>query len=200
MCNDLTSKRPHQRLDLGPVLRDDIWKKCLVLDLDETLVHSSLSPIENPDMTIPVHIEGTIHNVYVAKRPRVDKFLAEMSKHYEIVVFTASLREYADVLLDRLDFNRVIRHRLYREHCTRCGDEFLKDIGALGRNLSDIVLVDDSEAPHSLYPENGIRCRAFTGDKRDRELDSIRNFLSEIAIVQDVREQLPLWTMKQNMR
>ena len=93
-------------------------KKCLVLDLDETLVHSSFkvathqpSPprvlvfsmkralsngclpqaIPNADFVVPVEIESVIHNVYVLKRPGVDEFLIKMATMFEIVVFTASL-------------------------------------------------------------------------------------------------------------
>merc|ERR1740123_542866 len=78
-------------------------KKCLVLDLDETLVHSSFKPIPKPDFIIPVEIDKVVHHVYVLKRPYVDEFLLRASKHYEIVIFTASLSKYADPLLDKLD-------------------------------------------------------------------------------------------------
>jgi RNA polymerase II subunit A small phosphatase-like protein len=76
---------------IGSQLPQDAGKKCLVLDLDETLVHSSFKPTQNPDYIIPVEIEGTVHQVYVCKRPGVDEFLRDMSKNYEIVVYTASL-------------------------------------------------------------------------------------------------------------
>merc|ERR1712129_481801 len=52
-------------------------KKCLVLDLDETLVHSSFKPIPKPDFIIPVEIDKVVHHVYVLKRPYVDEFLCE---------------------------------------------------------------------------------------------------------------------------
>jgi len=52
------------RLPLLPTVRsDDAHKKCLVLDLDETLVHSSFKEIPNPDFVIPVEIDGTVHRV-----------------------------------------------------------------------------------------------------------------------------------------
>lgn len=66
-------------------------RKCLVLDLDETLVHSSFREVENPDYVVPVVLEGQEHNVYVVKRPGVDEFMRVMGQYYEIVVFTASL-------------------------------------------------------------------------------------------------------------
>lgn len=76
---------------LGPVLECDRGRKCLVLDLDETLVHSSFRPVPNPDYILPVEIEGIIHSVYVCKRPGCDEFLYRTGQLYEVVIFTASL-------------------------------------------------------------------------------------------------------------
>lgn len=56
---------------LGPQRRNEIGKKTLVLDLDETLVHSSFKPIENPNIILPVEIEGSICNIYILVRPGV---------------------------------------------------------------------------------------------------------------------------------
>ena len=92
-------------------------KPCLVLDLDETLVHSSFRPVPNPDYIIPVEIDGKITDVYVLKRPWVDLFLTEMAKRYELVVFTASLAKYANPLMDKLDIYKVVKHRLFRDAC-----------------------------------------------------------------------------------
>jgi RNA polymerase II subunit A small phosphatase-like protein len=80
----------------------DSGKMCLVLDLDETLVHSSFKPTQNPDYIIPVEIDGTVHKVYVCKRPGVDEFMRRMGEVFEIVVYTASLSKYADPLLDQV--------------------------------------------------------------------------------------------------
>lgn len=66
-------------------------KKCLVLDLDETLVHSSFTAIDTADFVVPIKIEETWHQVYVTKRPGVDEFLQRVARQYEVVVFTASL-------------------------------------------------------------------------------------------------------------
>ncbi len=73
----------------------DRGKKTLVLDLDETLVHSSFKPIPNPDYIIPVEIEGKIVDVYVLKRPWLDHFMGTIAGRFEVVVFTASLSKYA---------------------------------------------------------------------------------------------------------
>jgi len=52
-----------------------------VLDLDETLVHSSFKLVEKIDIIIPVEIDNKISNVYVAVRPGAVQFLRDMSKH-----------------------------------------------------------------------------------------------------------------------
>ncbi|MEE6471780.1 hypothetical protein FKM82_009371 [Ascaphus truei] len=76
---------------LPEVTQNDQGKICMVIDLDETLVHSSFKPISNADFIVPVEIEGTTHQVYVLKRPYVDEFLRRMGELYECVLFTASL-------------------------------------------------------------------------------------------------------------
>ena len=94
-------------------------KKCLVLDLDETLVHSSFQPVAQAHYTIPVTIEGVVHNVFVIKRPGVDEFLRVVGEHYEVLIYTASLSKYADPLLDELDVSKV-RSCTYYSICVIC--------------------------------------------------------------------------------
>jgi TFIIF-interacting CTD phosphatase-like protein len=52
-------------------------KKFLVLDLDETLVHSNTSTIlrGKHDMVVNVTIDNIKSTFYVAKRPHVDRFI-----------------------------------------------------------------------------------------------------------------------------
>lgn len=131
---------------LPPQSEKNAGKPCLVLDLDETLVHSSFKPIDNPDFTLPIQIESQVYTVYVQKRPLVDEFLRRVSRHWEVVVFTASLEKYGGPVLDWLESEaisgiegitgmatdgsvkaaefreipqdrRLISHRLYRNHC-----------------------------------------------------------------------------------
>jgi RNA polymerase II subunit A small phosphatase-like protein len=92
----------------------------LILDLDETLVHSSFKPTLKPDIVLPLEIEGNICNVYVLIRPGTELFLQRLAKCYELVIYTASLSKYADPLIDILDSQptKVIDYRLFREHCT----------------------------------------------------------------------------------
>ena len=85
----------------------------MLLDLDETLVHSSFEPVAGADLVLPVEIEGNICHVYVLKRPGVEEFLQKLAPLYELVIYTASLSKYADPLMDWLDPKRLCGHRLF---------------------------------------------------------------------------------------
>jgi carboxy-terminal domain RNA polymerase II polypeptide A small phosphatase len=111
---------------LPPVQQHLSGRKCLVLDLDETLVHSSFKILNQADFTIPVEIEGQFHNVYVIKRPGVDAFMKRVGELYEVVVFTASVSKYGDPLLDQLDIHHVVHHRLFRESCYNHQGNYVK--------------------------------------------------------------------------
>jgi len=173
--------------------QDDVGKKCLVLDLDETLVHSSFRAVPGADFVIPVQIEDVVHFVYVAKRPGVDEFLAEMAKHYEIVIYTASLNKYADPLLDLLDPKRLIRARLFRESCVFYEGNYVKDLSVLDRDLSQSIIIDNSPNSYIFHPENAIDCSSFIDDPNDRELAQIAGFLKSIKDEKDVRHLCHRW-------
>lgn len=171
----------------------DKGKKCLVLDLDETLVHSSFRAVPGADFVIPVQIEDVVHFVYVAKRPGVDEFLLEMAKYYEIVVYTASLNKYADPLLDLLDPHRVIRTRLFRESCVYFEGNYVKDLSLIDRELAQSIIVDNSPNSYLFHPENAIDCSSFIDDPADRELAQIGGFLKSVHDAEDVRGICSLW-------
>jgi Dullard-like phosphatase family protein len=118
-------------------------KKTLILDLDETLVHSAFKPNHiRSDITLRVELDRKMHTIHVLKRPGVDQFLERLSKHYEIAIFTASLSPYANPLIDQLDPKRRVSHRLFREHCTSSNGMFIKDMKKLGRDLKDVIIID----------------------------------------------------------
>lgn len=178
---------------LGEVHAADRGKKCLVLDLDETLIHSSFQPVEDADFVIPIVIEGSQYQVYVLKRPGVDGFLERVGRDYEVVIFTASLSLYADPLLDELDVHKVIRHRLYRESCTFFQGSYVKDMRRLGRDISQVILVDNSPLSYMFQPENAIGCSSYIDATSDVELGVIAAFLEDVKECEDVREHCRKW-------
>jgi RNA polymerase II subunit A small phosphatase-like protein len=169
---------------LGGIDKD---RKCLVLDLDETLLHSSFKMLPSADYIVPVEIESQTHNVYVIKRPGVDHFLTEMGKIYEIVVFTASLSKYADPVLDMLDVGRVVRHRLFRESCYNHKGNYVKDLSQLGRDIDKTIIIDNSPASYIFHPNNAVPVSTWFNDPHDTELTDLCPFLADLAGVDDVR-------------
>jgi RNA polymerase II subunit A small phosphatase-like protein len=125
----------------------------LVLDLDETLVHSSFKPPPKPDIILPVEIEGNVCNVFVLIRPGTEFFLQRLSKCYELVIYTASLSKYADPLIDILDSKpqKIIDYRLFREHCTFFQGVFIKDMSLPGRPLTDSIIIDNSPTSYAFH-------------------------------------------------
>lgn len=52
---------PHKGKPFLPHMKPALkGRKTLSLDLDETLVHSSFTPVDNPDYIIPVEMEGEV--------------------------------------------------------------------------------------------------------------------------------------------
>lgn len=179
---------------LAPAAKDLENRKCLVLDLDETLIHSSFNYIENTDFVIPVEIEQTIHDIFVIKRPGVDKFLEVMGKIYEIVVFTASVGKYADPLLDLLDNKPVknVHHRLFRENCYNYDGNYVKNLDTLGRPLKDIIIIDNSPSSYIFHPNHAVPVSSWFSDMLDNELTDMIPFLEDLAQVEDVSTVLDI--------
>lgn len=180
----------HGKFCLGPQTGVNVNRKCLVLDLDETLVHSSFKPVPNADYIIPVEIDNKVTDVYVIKRPWVDDFMTAMAEVYEVVVFTASLAKYADPLLDLLDPNKTISFRLFRDSCCPFEGNYVKDLSRLGRDLPSTIIIDNSPHSYVFQPENAIPIRSFIGDSNDQDLLNLTPFLLSIRDHPDVRDVL----------
>lgn len=173
---------------LPPLSTETVRKPTLALDLDETLVHCTVEPIDKPDIVFPVTFNGTLYNVYVRKRPYLDYFLETVSRSFEVVVFTASQKVYADVLLNLLDpENKYICHRLFREACLLVQGNYLKDLHVLGRDLQKTVLVDNSPHAYGFQIDNGIPIESWFDDDTDTELLKLVGFLRRVVTADDVR-------------
>ena len=130
----------------------------LVLDLDETLVHFFYTPSGGTFLI----------------RPYCLQFLEEMSKIFEIIIFTAALKDYADSILDILDPNKLlINYRLYRHHTSLTGITFCKDLSKIGRDLSKTLIVDNLADNFKLQQNNGILISTWIDDMKDTQLNDL---------------------------
>jgi len=96
--------------------RNKPFKKTLILDLDETLVHSGFKPFKVPsDILLKIELEGRIHDIHVLIRPGANEFLEKMAEIYELVIFTASLSKVRKIInfLNKFLFKILKKYKLY---------------------------------------------------------------------------------------
>ncbi|CAD8143021.1 unnamed protein product [Paramecium octaurelia] len=145
-------------------------KYTLVIDLDETLVH----------------YQELVDDGQFLVRPYAQQFLKEMSKYYEIVIFTAAQQDYADFILDLIDEDRVIGYRLYRQHTILVDNAYVKDIQRIGRDVRRTIIIDNLAENFKFQPDNGIQIQSWQGDQEDQAL----MFLSPL-LIQIVQKKIP---------
>ncbi|KAJ7781287.1 HAD-like domain-containing protein [Mycena metata] len=181
--------------------------KTLVLDLDETLIHSTSRPLmsgsgstgflglgafnrnQGSSHMVEVVLGGhsTLYHVY--KRPFV-------SGWYTLVIFTASMQEYADPLIDWLDAGRgILEHRLFRDSCTQLPNgSYTKDLSVVDPDLSRVCIIDNSPISYRVNEANGIPIEGWTHDPSDEALLDLLPVLDSLRFTSDVRRVLGLRT------
>lgn len=103
-------------------------------------------------------------------------------------MFTAGLKEYASLVLERLDRKSVIAHKLYRDSCKEVDGRFVKDLSELGRDLKHVVIVDDNPNSYMLQPQNAVPVRPFVDDLEDQELSKLVSFFKGSDYFDDMRD------------
>ncbi|KFY87586.1 hypothetical protein V500_06878 [Pseudogymnoascus sp. VKM F-4518 (FW-2643)] len=182
-------------------------QKTLILDLDETLIHSMakggrMSTGHMVEVKLNtfvaasgVPIAGPQHPIlyYVHKRPHCDDFLRRVCKWYNLVIFTASVQEYADPVIDWLEQERkFFSGRLYRQHCTFRHGAFIKDLSSVEPDLSRVMILDNSPLSYMFHQDNAIPIEGWINDPTDNDLLHLVPLLEGLQHVTDVRALLAL--------
>ncbi|NP_001158420.1 dullard homolog [Saccoglossus kowalevskii] len=188
-------------LPLSPLSRHRlslVKRKVMVLDLDETLIHSHHDGVirpairpTTPDFLLKVTINGHPVRYFVYKRPHVDFFLDVVSQWYDLVVFTASMEIYGSAVADRLDNKKGILHRrYYRQHCTLDYGSYTKDLSAVSPDLSSVFIIDNSPGAYRAFPDNAIPIKSWFSDPSDVALLNLLPVLDALRFTHDVRSVL----------
>lgn len=201
-------------------------QKTLVIDLDETLIHSlAKGGRMSSGHMVEVKLNNTVgvgsatlgpqHPIlyYVHKRPHCDDFLRRVCKWYNLVVFTASVQEYADPVIDWLEQERkYFSNRFYRQHCTFRNGAYIKDLSSVEPDLSKVMILDNSPLSYIFHEgklpagfdslwspttltiavDNAIPIEGWINDPTDNDLLHLVPILEALQYVTDVRAILGL--------
>ncbi|KDN71835.1 putative dullard-like phosphatase domain-containing protein [Colletotrichum sublineola] len=222
----LIPRRQPSYLNLEPST-DPKYQKTLILDLDETLIHSMS---KGGRMSTGHMVEVRLNQTYVGaggqtsigpqhpilywvnKRPHCDDFLrrvrnrrkmskgyrsanvcVQVCKWYNLVVFTASVQEYADPVIDWLEAERkFFSARYYRQHCTFRQGAFIKDLSSVEPDLSKVMILDNSPLSYMFHQDNAIPIQGWINDPTDNDLLHLVPLLEGLQYVSDVRALLAL--------
>ncbi|KAK3307905.1 NLI interacting factor-like phosphatase-domain-containing protein [Chaetomium strumarium] len=204
----LIPRRQPSYLNKNVEMTDVRHQKTLILDLDETLIHSmSKGTRMSSGHMVEVRLNTTYTGVggqatigpqhpilyYVHKRPHCDEFLRRVSKWYNLVVFTASVQEYADPVIDFLETERkYFSARYYRQHCTFRHGAFIKDLSSVEPDLSKVMILDNSPLSYMFHQDNAIPIQGWISDPTDSDLMYLIPLLEGLQYVSDVRALLAL--------
>ncbi|WWC70733.1 uncharacterized protein I206_104684 [Kwoniella pini CBS 10737] len=200
-------------------------QKTLILDLDETLIHSTSRPLKSLNgngfsssggggilglslngfnsgnkfnrsnreghcVEVVLNGRSTMYHVY--KRPYVDHFLKKVAQWYTLVIFTASMPEYADPVIDWLDSGKnLFSKRFYRESChLQLNGSYIKDLSLVEKDLSRICFMDNSPISYNWNKANALPIEGWTSDPNDEALLQSIPVLDSLRFVNDVRRVL----------
>ena len=151
----------------APFIKKQSKKKfCLVLDLDETIIHS-------------VRLKN---GYYFFVRPGAIQFLNEISPFYEIIFFTSSYKPYADYILNKIDLKKnLISYRFYKSHVIFEKGKSIKKLSLIGRDLKKIIFVDNLKTNAKYNKKNLYLIPTWIGDMKDDEIYKLKKKLFEIA-------------------
>jgi CTD small phosphatase-like protein 2 len=177
------------------LLENKTNKKTLILDLDETLIHSDLDLIyKNHIITLYFDSEDDDEKnipIPLILRPGLFDFLNYAKEKFELIIFTASHKNYADKIIDYIEKEKkYFSLRLYREHCIFIKPGlYIKDLRIFkNRDLKNIVLIDNSIFSFAHQLSNGILVTSFYNDDNDFFLYNLKEYLSYcIEDCKDVR-------------
>lgn len=167
--------------------KDKPW---LVLDLDETLIHTfNLDDINNSKKSFRYlkkpKYKDVKNNLGIYIRPYLIQFLNWAINIFNICLFTASDKTYANSILEIIDIKKYFKLVLTREHCININNKYyIKDL-SLFPNIENVIIVDNLCISFSKNLSNGIHIESFINDNNDEELKDLISYLENILLLSE---------------
>ena len=157
-------------------------KYTLFFDLDETLVCARGNL--NEDKT------EESADFLVKVRPMASELIANLSKKYEIAIFTAGSEEYAQKIVSGyIDPDReYIKAIVSQKHCVpNVGGVYVKDLRVIAdRKIEEMLIVDNSIVSFAFQLANGIPVSPYCGDDDEMELLYLEEYLLDLCKEDDI--------------
>ena len=149
-----------------PFIKTPCKKKyTIVLDLDETLINIEFKELES-------------NKCILHFRPGLFSFLTDIKPFCELITFTSASKEYAQPIINEIELkNKYFDYNFFREHSIICGNDFVKDISRIGRDMRKIIIVDNMRENFRLNLENGIKIAPFNGNENDNILNELKKLI-----------------------
>lgn len=167
-------------------------KPLIILDLDETLIHTESVPLEyETHYDFDFKFKGNGKSFYYTKkRPYLEQFLNYVLDKFEVAVWTAAGEEYAVEILKGINLDTSKLKFFYtQDNCTiklsfdysdYYGVKNLNKLKKKGYDLDRVLIIDDkSETAVNNYG-NLIQIKPFTDDLDDTELLKLISYLETI--------------------
>ena len=163
-------------------------KATLVLDLDETLIHCDISN------------ETKIGKVMI--RPYMEDFLHRIKHFYNLILFTAGTKDYAEPIIKVIeDKEKIFSCKLYRDSTRMLKGETVKDLSLLNIDMKKIIIVDNIESNYQLQKDNGILIKSFYGeDECDTSLYELMNILIQFPFEEENDVRLLIRKYKEEIK
>ena len=165
--------------------------KLLVLDLDETLIHATKTKLD--DITEDFRFD----KYFVYKRPFLDQFLKEASKHFSLAIWSSAGDEYVAEVVRNIKPPEIELFAVWgRSKCSqkrdRTFDTFyfekrLDKFKKRGFPLERILIVDDTAEKAACNYGNAIYIKEYKGDPQDNELLTLLDYLITLKPIDNVR-------------
>lgn len=165
-------------------------EKLLILDIDETLLHST-------DVPLPIDHDFMFAHYFVYLRPYVHEFLAFCQAHFKVAIWTAGNEIYADQVVQNLfGQDYALEFVWSRKRCTpRFNPEdfkytyqkHLKKVKNKGFPLEQVIMVDNTPAKLVKNYGNLVRVKDFKGDQGDDELAILQDYLLHLKTASNIR-------------
>ena len=169
--------------------------KKLVLDLDETLVYSTMEPFG--EHSVQLSAGGAVY--YTTLRPGVREFLAHVKKKFECTIWSTGQQPYLESLWEYMD---IPGFTLWgRDYCRKIDapegtEPYEKPLRQITEDLTEIVIVDNSPSMLTKCPLNGILMRTWRGDMNDTELAHLQVYLDWLESQKSMQREHASWRIE----